>query len=62
MKKSAVLYIQILLIMLMFSACSTEDDAHYDKLMQSVYRQGQFNGNILVLKEGKIVYRRSFGI
>ena len=62
MKRSAVPYILILSIMLMFSACSTEYDAHYDKLMQSVYRQGQFNGNILVFKEGKIVYRGSFGI
>ncbi|MEA3392810.1 MAG: serine hydrolase domain-containing protein [Candidatus Marinimicrobia bacterium] len=62
MKRPAVPNILIFSIMLIFSACSTEYDAHYDKLMQSVYSRGQFNGNILVLKEGKIVYRGSFGI
>jgi len=55
-------FICVLSMILLFSACTSKYNPEYDQLMQRVYKQGQFNGNILILKDGKIVYKNAMGI
>ncbi len=55
-------FIYISSMLLLFSACTSKYNPEYDQLMQSVYKQGQFNGNVLILKDGKIVYKNAMGI
>lgn len=40
---------------------SSDQTAEIDKLMGTLFERGQFNGAILVAKQGKIVYRKAFG-
>jgi CubicO group peptidase (beta-lactamase class C family) len=42
-------------------AVSADRSAEIDKLMSTLYERGQFNGAILVAKQGEIIYRRGFG-
>jgi CubicO group peptidase (beta-lactamase class C family) len=40
---------------------SSDQDAEIGKLMRTLYERGQFNGAILVAREGTILYRKAFG-
>ena len=42
-------------------AASTNKTADIDKLMSTLYERGQFNGAILVTRQGQIIYRKGFG-
>jgi CubicO group peptidase (beta-lactamase class C family) len=42
-------------------AVSVDRSAEIDKLMSTLYERGQFNGAILVAKQGEIIYRKGFG-
>jgi CubicO group peptidase (beta-lactamase class C family) len=42
-------------------AVSTNKTADIDKLMSTLYERGQFNGSILVTRQGQIIYRKGFG-
>src|SRR3954470_24309517 len=35
--------------------------ARLDSLFTSLYNQHEFNGNVLVVEKGKVIYRHSFG-
>ncbi len=48
--------------LILFFGCNSESYKNYDDLFQTVYDQGQFNGNVLVLEDGKITYQGAFGI
>ena len=41
--------------------CSSDVDSEIGKLMKTLFERGQFNGAILVARDGKIVYRNAFG-
>lgn len=52
-------------IFLLFSACQTEQeirDNKYEEFLTQAHANGQFNGNALILKDGKIEFQGSFGI
>lgn len=61
-------YSIVLLFFILFSACKqtteapTKEISSYENLMGTMYERGQFNGNVMVIKEGKVVYQGSFGI
>ena len=40
---------------------TSDQNADIDKLMRTLHERGQFNGAILVAKDGKILYRNGFG-
>jgi CubicO group peptidase (beta-lactamase class C family) len=42
-------------------AVSTNTAADIDKLLSTLYERGQFNGAIVVAKQGEIIYRKGFG-
>ncbi len=42
-------------------AVSAEHTEEIDKLMSTLYERGQFNGAILVARQGEIIYRKAFG-
>ena len=39
-----------------------QEDNSYEDLLSTMYERGQFNGNVMVIKQGEIVYQGSFGI
>src|SRR5215213_6688985 len=39
----------------------TNSTKELDNYFTALYRNGQFNGNVLVAEKGKIVYEKSFG-
>ena len=55
----------MLLIVFSFSACQVEKEINtnkYENYLSEVFARGQFNGNALILENGKIVFQGSFGI
>ncbi|MDN3641923.1 serine hydrolase [Lutimonas halocynthiae] len=56
------------LILTLFISCNQKKDVptegvnSYDELFSSMYQRGQFNGNVMVIKKGEIVYQGSFGL
>jgi len=56
------------LILTLFVSCNQKKDIptkpviSYDNLFSSMHQRGQFNGNVMVIQKGKIVYQGSFGL
>src|SRR4030095_11962899 len=42
-------------------ASPADTTASINKLMQTLYQRGQYNGSIIVAVRGKIIYRNAFG-
>lgn len=57
--------IVVLLLLTVQSVClSGQDDnrkKELDKFFSALYKNGEFNGNVLVAEKGRILYERSFG-
>ena len=43
------------------NAVSANKTSDIDKRMSTPYERGQFNGSILVTRQGQIIYRKGFG-
>ncbi len=55
----------ILLTTLLLSACQVEKEIvknEYKEFLSQAHANGQFNGNAIILEDGKIAYQGSFGI
>ncbi|WP_147296649.1 serine hydrolase domain-containing protein [Flagellimonas nanhaiensis] len=55
----------VLVFTFTFLACQTDKEVQtnkYDTFLSQVYGRGQFNGNALILKDGKIVFQGAYGI
>ena len=56
------------ILFISFISCKkTADDLNqdvnpYEDLISTMYQRGQFNGNVMVIKKGEIVYQGSFGL
>jgi CubicO group peptidase (beta-lactamase class C family) len=66
MKKLSTLYVRglILTISLFLFSCTNQKEPKiytYDSFLSEVYSRGQFNGNVLVVESGKIVFNGVFG-
>ncbi|MFY7811767.1 MAG: hypothetical protein ACOVQ2_08550, partial [Flavobacterium sp.] len=64
MKKNKINYfiIIILLLLNLKSYSQTNYDIEkFDKILQQLNQDEEFNGNILVAKYGKIVFEKSYG-
>lgn len=55
-----ILFVPFLLSCVMTFAQSTQS-AKIDSLLNSLYHKEMFNGNVLVAKGGKVIYRGSHG-
>ena len=61
-------YLVAVLLFLVLSSCKqgsvspNQEDNPYEDLISTMYQRGQFNGNVMVIKKGQIVYQGSFGI
>jgi CubicO group peptidase (beta-lactamase class C family) len=68
MKSSLFLSILIPLGLLLsnaFSSCETtpkDPASDFEKFIQQAHERGQFNGNILVLKAGEVIYQKAIGL
>jgi len=58
----------MLLLFVSFTSCKqnveapSNEKSSYEDLFSTMYQRGQFNGNVMVIKKGQIVYQGSFGI
>jgi CubicO group peptidase (beta-lactamase class C family) len=43
------------------AALAQNKKAEFDKYFQSLFKNGQFNGNVLIAEKGKVIYEKSFG-
>jgi CubicO group peptidase (beta-lactamase class C family) len=48
--------------LLIYSGLSAQDRNQYDKYLQKKYDKGEFNGNILIVKNDSIILHKSYGI
>lgn len=51
----------LLLVLCCLTARAQPGAASFDALFTRLHREGNFNGNVLVARHGKIIYRKSFG-
>jgi CubicO group peptidase (beta-lactamase class C family) len=51
----------LLLVLPLLTAKAQPGAAPFDSLFTQLHREGNFNGNVLVARHGKIVYRKSLG-
>jgi len=51
----------LLLVLSLPTAQAQPGAAPFDSLFTRLHREGNFNGNVLVARHGKIIYRKSFG-
>ncbi len=63
MKNKSIFFLTALIILAASSFLRAEHAGkRIDRLMNSLYRNGQFNGTILVRKNGDTLYERAFGL
>lgn len=52
---------KFLLINLIISLFSVQNSENIDRYLNELYEKGELNGNVLVIKDGKTLYEKSFG-
>jgi len=51
----------LLLLNILISLVANQNNQHIDTYLSDLHQEGKLNGNVLVIKDGKTVYEKSFG-
>lgn len=65
MKTSSVTFIFLTILFLVINSCNADlpiGEEKYEQFLTDMANQGKFNGNALILKNGKLVYQGAFGL
>lgn len=62
MSYARVLFLSLTLGILAFNVVRAQDTDGIDSLFQQLHDEGDFNGNVLISRDGKVLFKKSFGV